>query len=363
MPRDPHDRRGSRKSRESRTPPVTLDRDYRHLVERLAGHIAARIGKSLPGSPVYILANPAAGDVRRNQRILQDISYRLDDAVRADVDWTERAGYARERVEQVVAGRDRSLGPLVVVSIGGDGTHNEICGTVVGGPVSKEDVLFLRVPLGSGNDGADAQTPAELVETLDGLVAPRNVPAVVVETRCERFTALNIASFGLDAFVTVTRERARRLLHGNGYKFVADTAVLFYEKIVRLQQSTVRFPDGRSWTDQAMLIAFGASGKRSYGGHIHVLPDDRNVCVISRSGIRDKVRLKRLFYEGKHTEDSLVTMDSADYLTIECAGDLHYQVDGEGGVLTAEAFPVVVRRLERALRVLGPARIADQGAE
>jgi len=57
-----------------------------------------------------------------------------------------------------------------------------------------------------------------------------------------------------------------------------------------------------AFNDTLLLLAFGASGNRTYGSNIRMLPDARNVCAIQQIPLRKKVALKKLFLTGRHAD-------------------------------------------------------------
>jgi len=341
--------------------------DYFFLVRNLATDLKSRLQKSFPDARYIFVANPVAGSSTLRTQALSACTECAGSGAETrpeppEILWTEYPGHARELARGILQrsdGRTR----IIVVSIGGDGTHNELLSAAVqrkngqSDPEKSRNIAFLRVPFGSGNDSADAPDLAGLYQRIDGLQTIGDAPAVLVTTRKREFLSFNIASIGIDAFITATRERFRSFLPGNSYRLLADASILFYEQFVRLKRS--RFVVGdESWEQDAMLIAFGAGGRRTYGGHLKVLPGRENLCIINRGGLVTKLRMKKLFYEGRHTAQPLTRMFDTQAFEFHYPGKLHLQVDGEPVLLTRDEFPVRFEVIPRAVQVVVPARFA-----
>lgn len=259
---------------------------------------------------------------------------------------TRYVGHAREISESVLATTPDDL--RLIISVGGDGTHSEVLGAYKERESSGEpSTYFVRLPFGTGNDGADSMSLAGAVRLLLGDGRPGKSGRVVFAPRGMRqFQAFNIGSLGLDAYIAYLTNRLKGKLGGDLYKTIADVMTLFYERIVGAKQMELRLvgEDGRqeSLEDRFLLVAVGASGYRRYGGGKLVLPGYENLCAISRIGTIGKIRLKSLFYRGDHVDHEIVRMRSVRALTINYEGRIPMQVDGESLWLDAENFPVEV---------------------
>lgn len=333
--------------------------DYRSALERIIVEVDGGLSQVYSSYHRVYIANPRAGTRhrhRRTVRIARSIASanrenRELDPAQTTIAWTATA----EEATEIVRGRDV---PTIVVSLGGDGTHNHCMAAGIDSP---EEILFLRVPLGSGNDATDLSLK-EFLSRLNGGFAERWNPAVEMIPRgseTPRYFAFNIASLGIDAFITAMHDRWRQILPGNTYRLLVNLAVLRYERLVDLQPSrlTVISPVGGAITAglaRRTLIAFGASGHRTYGDHMRVLPGEENLCVIGSAGLRDKLRMKRLFYQGEHVHEAITSMYRAQEVVIDYAGTLPLQVDGEAAWISEDAFPIRIRLRDRAVRIIEP---------
>ncbi len=319
---------------------------------------------------VYIVVNPAAGGFARRKRFaahLTGLEHAVERYAACDPapqpDWllleSRYAGHATEIGKAVVREVERNRSRAVLITAGGDGTHSECIGPLLdlsGKPL--KHLAVFRLPMGSGNDGADADSMAHACSMLPRLSKIRHTAAVRVTPRnAESSYSLNITSIGIDAFVTHTTNKLRKRLPGDTYKAVADFATLFYEPIYKVGNMSAVLRSRRrkepvTLTGNFILFAIGASGHRYYGDHKRILPSDDNVCAIRTVSLLRKLALKKLIYKGEHIYQSNVEMASAESVEIRYDRVAPLQVDGEGRWLTPDDFPVMFERTEPVLQVL-----------
>lgn len=335
---------------------------YRSAVACIAGWTGDRLREHLPHHPHIFVCNSAAG-TRHRHRTVRAVARRIcgtgaaGDGTQPELWWTHSGEDARQRVADRLARRD-SPEP-VIVSLGGDGTHNHV---LQAGIDHSGHGQFLRLPLGSGNDAAGVESLERALTDLQGIMAPRWIPAVRITTSRWRQHAFNIASMGIDAYVTLLHNRWRAALPGNTYRLLVDLAVLRYDQALQVGPLTLR---GATW-DGAIrelgetprsLVVMGVSGNRTYGDHMHVLPGAENVCIIERASLWDKLRMKQLFYEGNHVTQTITTTHTLQRLEAWYDRSLPLQYDGEACYLAAEDFPVTLEVIHSAVRVLAADRV------
>jgi len=319
---------------------------------------------------VYVVVNPTAGGFARRKRFgahLAGLEHALERFAGCDPapqpEWvlleTRYPGHATELGKAVVRQVEQERRRAVLMTAGGDGTHSECIGPLLDldGKALKHLAIF-RLPMGSGNDGADAESMAAACSDLPRLSKVGHTAAIRVTPNNEpsRY-ALNITSVGIDAFVTHTNNKLRKRLPGDTYKVVADLATLFYEPVykVRHMSAILRSRLGGKPTILAgdfILFAIGVSGHRYYGGHKQILPSDDNICAIRTIPLIRKLALKKLLYHGEHIYQSSVEMATADHVEIRYDGRIPLQIDGEGRWLGPEQFPLRFERTKPMLQVL-----------
>ncbi|MDR2094835.1 MAG: diacylglycerol kinase [Treponema sp.] len=248
----------------------------------------------------------------------------------------------------------------LIITAGGDGTSLEVLKALYHAPPAiREDFAVLRLPMGTGNDGADSW---ELGTALDLLV----YPSVLEKTRALRlsaasskgpFYAFNILSIGLDAFVTHMTNRMKDRFPGDSYKLWVDIAALLYDRIYKVGILTVQAFDGSgqtvlSFTDKLLLLAVGLSGRRTYGAHKRILPDERNVCAVRQMPLLRKLALKGLFTTGEHAGKPETRLFSAHGVRFSAENPILAQMDGETVLLERGDFPAVIEITEPAVNIL-----------
>jgi diacylglycerol kinase family enzyme len=249
----------------------------------------------------------------------------------------------------------------LIITAGGDGTSLEALAAFYAAPASlRSSFAVLRLPMGTGNDGADAW---ELDEALSLLINPAEIRlsgALRLTTATPGkgpFLAFNILSVGLDAFVTHMTNKMKGKLPGDSYKLWVDIAALLYDRIYRVGFMDVRGFDERrrrvqSFRERVLLLAVGVSGHRTYGSHKRILPDDRNVCVVRQMSLLRKLALKGLFTTGGHIDKDESKLFNASRVEFRGEDPILAQMDGETVLLRPEDYPAVIELTEPAIPIL-----------
>lgn len=264
--------------------------------------------------------------------------------------FTQYHGHAREIARRVLLANVDTERQRVIVSLGGDGTHGEVLSVLSSAaPSVQARTTVFRVPLGSGNDGADSPDLATALRVMLSGRTVRGIPFVRVETaRGRSFRAFNIVSVGIDAFVTDVSARLKRLLPGNIYRIAAATSAALYQVLLHPREMTAEFgrADGAPVprAGRFVLLAVGPSGNRTYGNGMHILPGDDNVCLVHRLSTVQIMTLKSRMYRGEHVNLPVVETFSSGDITLRYDGRLPLQADGEPVWLDAEDFPLRISR-------------------
>lgn len=284
---------------------------------------------------------------------------------------TAASGHARSLAAVVLneAKLARNSSDLfLVVTAGGDGTSLEVQSEFAmsvlleGNRELIDRVCILRLPYGTGNDGSDGRTLDQTLSLLTGDSAFIFQPAVRVYSvgkEIESSFAFNIASIGLDAFVTHMTNKLKRFSPGDFYKIWVDIACIFYNKIYRvgILDVTPVMTDGKkiqSFRERMLLYVMGASGHRTYGSNQMILPDDRNVCGVREMPLFRKLKLKSLFKIGKHVDYPEAVLYSAKRIEIRYTDKILMQLDGESSLLYPADFPLVMELTEPFIRIIRP---------
>ncbi|GHT58250.1 hypothetical protein FACS1894109_12170 [Spirochaetia bacterium] len=249
----------------------------------------------------------------------------------------------------------------LVITAGGDGTSREVLSVLYeASPAVRSNFAVLRLPMGTGNDGADAP---ELDAALELLIRPvrieyqRSLRLVTATAGKGPFLAFNILSVGLDAFVTHMTNKMKGNLPGDSYKLWVDIASLLYDRIYKVGPMDVQAFDEKgkevkAFHEDVLLLAVGASGHRTYGSHKKILPDDRNVCALKQMSLFRKVALKELFNTGSHIDKPEAIPFSAHRVEFSGLYPILAQMDGETVLLQKEDFPAAIELSEPNIPIL-----------
>ncbi|MDR3276067.1 MAG: diacylglycerol kinase [Treponema sp.] len=247
----------------------------------------------------------------------------------------------------------------LIICAGGDGTSLDVqCALYAAGPAVREHCAVLRLPFGTGNDGADAW---EIPGALDLLTRPSRIEKaralrLLTSTPGKGpFLAFNILSVGLDAFVTHMTNRMKGRLPGDSYKLWVDIASLLYDRIYKVGPLDIRLTgEGgeAKLRETALLLAVGASGRRTYGSHKLILPDDRNVCLVRQMPLLRKLALKDLFTTGRHADRPESLLCNASRVEFSGSYPILAQMDGETVLLKPEDFPAAIELSDAVIPVL-----------
>ena len=371
-------------------------------MEFFAQSIAAICARSLPapGRPLrwIIIANPTAGGFtigsrwRKHYRALEEYRQKAranparEDAAPAEAAKREgsalaafgliptagplhggkAAGEIIDEAAAALGAHGSSSAPFyLLITAGGDGTSLEVLSAMYHAPAAvRSNMAVLRLPMGTGNDGADSP---DLAGALDRLIKPVRIafaPALRLVTAPGGpaqangpYLAFNILSAGLDAFVTHMTNRMKGNLPGDSYKLWVDIAALLYDRLYKVDFLDVRALDERggevrSFREKLLLLAVGVSGRRTYGSHKKILPDERNVCAVKQMPLLRKLALKGQFTTGTHIDKPESILFSAR--RVEFSGDhpMLAQMDGESALLQKADFPAAIELTEPVIPAL-----------
>ena len=271
---------------------------------------------------------------------------------------TEYRGHARSIARRILLAAGQPGRLHFVISVGGDGTHSELLSTFAWASEGIRRRLWLhRMPLGTGNDGADATGFIESCTVLARSGTHHRIAALrIAPVGLEPMHAFNVASWGVDAFITDISNHLKVLCPGNIYRPVADVSTLLYEPIHGVDPLGLTYRDARGTRRRMrrrfMLVALGVSGHRTYGEGMPILPDHRNLCAIPRLSIMRKLAMKQKVFRGQHLGESEVLSDRVDRLELDYARTLPMQIDGEVVWLHPEHFPLQVELVKGLLPVM-----------
>ncbi|MFP4364837.1 MAG: diacylglycerol/lipid kinase family protein [Spirochaetia bacterium] len=304
-------------------------------------------------SQVVTIINPAAGGfsnnslLSKNLKVLKQLEFTPNSENLLSAQFTRGPGHAAQLVKNLITQGSRKDGPLLIITAGGDGTGlDAVTGALKCPFEQRKKAVFFELPLGTGNDGASAESFPAALEILKKPGAAELARCVMIQpNNCDSMAALNIASIGLDAYVVVLTNSMKKKIPGDFYKAMVDIATLFYEPRYGVGKMKISMESGGNSSElegRFILTAFGASGYRSYGSGKKVLPGKENLCAVETVGLCTKLKMREKFYAGSHVNYPFVQTREADTITIEYNKSIPIQMDGEAFWLGPENFPLTM---------------------
>ena len=326
-----------------------------------------------------MVANPKAGGFTRTSRIRHNAAA-LADATKAASSMPLRGGTTNWRALDTSSPKhagtialslldEAAIRPkttwLTILACG-DGTSHEFLNELSRAPRElAERFIILRLPMGTGNDGSDGRELSDSLSRLIGYgrideqVAIRMIPAPggPASSRAPggEWRAFNIASMGVDAYITHMTNQLKAALPGDSYRLWLDLAAVVYDFSYPSGHMEIRAFDASgkataSYNGRFLLAAMGISGHRAYGSNKPILPDDDNVCLIRQMSLFRKLILKGPIAAGHHRGLPEAELFTADALEINYGHRILMQTDGEAQSLMPEDFPFRMERTGPLIR-------------
>jgi diacylglycerol kinase family enzyme len=337
-----------------------------------------------------MVANPRAGGFSRRSRARHNAAA-LADTAKAASGMQLRKGTTTWRALDTVSPKhagtialslleEAAMKPktewLIVLACG-DGTSHEFLDELSRAPRELAGrFTVLRLPMGTGNDGSDGRELTDSLSRLIGYgrideqVAIRMIPAPggPASTRAPggEWRSFNIASMGVDAYITHMTNQLKTIMPGDSYKLWLDIAAVMYDLSypsghMEIQAFDTAGQSLGSYEGRFLLAAMGIGGRRTYGSNKPILPGDENVCLIRQMSLLRKLILKGPIAAGHHRGLPEAELLTADALQISYSHPILMQTDGEAQSLVAEDFPFRMERTGPLIRHI--ARIQDRRPE
>ncbi len=304
----------------------------------------------------FVIVNPKAASERCG-RDWPEIKKLLDKKFVFDHVLTQ---YPRHAISLTVEAIEK--GYHKIISVGGDGTLNEVVNGIFSSDAGVAHEIILGVfTVGTGNDwGRTHQMPTDY-ESMVKVIDERNVFMHDVGKAKYRYGSedesryfLNIAGMGFDAMVAKRVNTLKQKGHGGVIVYMISLlGSLFKFKNTLI---TVSSKGKKLFSDETFLVAIGNC--RFNGGGMMLLPDAIpddglfDMTIISKvSRFKVIANLKKVF-DGSFVGLKEVKRFRAESFTIEStpANTLHLETDGESLGLSPLDFSI----LPKALKIIVP---------
>ncbi len=288
----------------------------------------------------HFIVNPIAGKAQYQEVITFLANYQYHHPnFSYEVYLTQKVGHARKIAQEITTEND------VVVSVGGDGTLNEVVNGL------HEQCILGVVPNGTGNDFSlmlDYPQNLSMGDWLRETIEGKIVEVDLGEVNGQKF--INSCNTGLDSDVLVHYD-ALREKYKNFRKLSYISAILKTIKNLEPYQAKITV-DGQRLEDQSYLVATTNNGKY-YGGGFKPTPRAEiqdgllDFCLIRPI---KKYRLPYLlskFQRGSHEGHEVFELLQAQTVEIETNEPVNFALDGE----LQQGTSIRIRVLPKAVRI------------
>ncbi len=302
---------------------------------------------------LHVIINPYAGNGIAGRRwktirkILKNRSRSLKE------NFTRRVKHACE------IARDLACKKVpMILSVGGDGTFNEIVNGLMMMPLSQRPELIM-LPLGSGRDFSrtlkissayhDALTVIDRYKTI-----AVDVGQVSFKERGREWHRyfVNVLDVGLGGLVVRISEQLPKNLGGFAVYMISSLSALVCFRPVPMKI----FVDDQL-VDEGKINIVGAANGQFFGGGMHIAPmaaiDDGFLEILyvkEPNLIKFVERVLMKVYQGRHLEYNRVYYQRAQSLKIVCQRTMLVEVDGE----LEKASEIGISIIPRALKIRVP---------
>ena len=293
----------------------------------------------------FAILNPNAGNGKgsKDWNRIEDILKK--NSIRFNVKSTERKGHAIEFTRELIAGGYRKI-----ISIGGDGTLNEIInGIFTQDHCPAAEIILSLIPVGTGNDwgrmfgiplvyeGAVQVIKEEKLTLHDiGVVSYYNG-----EEKEKRYF-INIAGLGFESIVVKRTNKQKD-------KGKSSKAIYFYNLLTSLISYKNAIADitidGKS--SRVKIFSINVGNGRYCGGGMRqtpdALPDDGllDITVIKEIGRIEIIRSLKLLFDGTILSHPKVDGYRSNNLKVSSESLLYLEADGESLGHTPAEFSII----------------------
>ncbi|MGE5652820.1 MAG: diacylglycerol/lipid kinase family protein [Bacillota bacterium] len=289
----------------------------------------------------HFIVNPTAGK-GRSLSIAKELRKVLDTRrVDYDMVMTKEAGHGVELARQAV-----SEGAQVVVSVGGDGTMNEVLQGVAG-----SEAALALIPTGTGNDLARTYSISlDWQQALEQLLSAESYPMDLGQDRDGYFAILVGVGFPADVMYHVNTMPT--IFRGSMAIAAGIVKTLSLLK-PREMQITV---DDQQWC--CPVAGAFVLNTPFTGGGLRITPEAQpddgwlDICLMTDMSRFELMRLLPKVYHGGHVGHPKVHMVRGKHVRVEVEGRLPKVFDGN----VSGCAPIDAQILPGALRIMLPKR-------
>jgi len=299
---------------------------------------------------MFIIVNPVSGNGKTGQR-WAGLEERLRiEGAQFEVEFTREPGHATQLARDAV-----TAGCRTIVSVGGDGTLNEVINGLVADGRADPDVKLGLIPGGTGSDfGRGVGLPRDPLEAALRLLKaePRGFDVGQITCKLGEGTNtryfINVAGIGFDGAVSDRVNRSSKALGGT-IPYLSSLLVTLFSYANKRVRWTL---DGQARDE--VLNSVIVANARYFGGGMFISPNSKmddglfHVITLGDWGTLEFLVAVPRVYNGTHLTHPKVKEYIGREVTVEADGRMFLQAEGD---LIGEA-PATFKILPRALQVL-----------
>jgi YegS/Rv2252/BmrU family lipid kinase len=269
-----------------------------------------------------LILNPIAGNgfVKKYEDTIKEKLKEF--GVDADLIYTQQKGHASQIAEEYA-----KKGYKHIISVGGDGTLNEVVRPLV----NNKDLIVGIIPAGTGNDFIQILGfPNRFEDEHWPIFFKQNTIDMDVGT-CNGNYFLNGMGLGFDAEVAAQNYEGENMVKKGGkdkyIRHILKTLLFFKEKRMKFLSD-----NGNGYTD--CFINTTSIGRRFAGGFFltpEAIANDGllDVCSIEKLSLLQRFKLLPMVPKGTHIKDKNVSYYKTANLDLQFSERVPYHLDGE----------------------------------
>ncbi len=293
----------------------------------------------------FAIVNPNAGNGKGKKDWSRISGIFSRNKIPLEIRFTERKGQGIEFTREAIAGGYRKL-----VSVGGDGTLNEVVNGVFTQVIcAPSEIIISMIPVGTGNDWGRMhgiplvyEGAVQFIKEEKRMLHDIGVVDYFNEGKKERRYFINIAGLGFESVVVKKTNKQKD-------KGKSNKAIYFYNllsSLITYRNTPVEIIiDGVKSSSKVFSINVG-NGRYCGGGMRQTpdaLPDDGllDITVIREMGRLEIIRSLKLLYDGTILSHPKVDGYRSTNLNVSSESLLFLEADGESLGHTPAEFGII----------------------
>ena len=298
---------------------------------------------------ILIIVNPAASGGKTAQIWPKKSMYFKKEFSIFDEVYTEKAGEAVEIARKAVEENYE-----YIMSVGGDGTVNEIINGMLSAKNGAQKTKLIIYPLGTGSDLSRTLNLPHNVEEFISLIRKENIKNIKViearflsnqQQRTKRYF-LNIADFGMGAEVAKKLNQSSKKIDGS-----LSYLVKIFQTLFNYQNKEITVAADDKLLYQGSVNTVIIANGNYFGGGIKIAPEadlfsDKLNLVLLKDFSKVGIILNLIKgYRGNHLDHYLVESYLVENIKIKAAEKVELELDGESVGRTDAEFKIAKKEI------------------